>query len=166
MIMIRIRPKRQRNVGFEPLEGRLALSTGFATASPHLHAAIVRAAQHKVPASFKGQVSISGTELSTTNLTGHIGPDRFTGYGTGTVLGTQFQGGDVYLSNSNGTIHLALSPFFVRHAGRAKTRTFAITVVDATGKYAPFVDGTGTVTRWSVPARQNAHANVSGVFNL
>jgi hypothetical protein len=166
MIMIRIRPKRQRNVGFEALEGRLALSTALAPASPHLHAAVVRAAQHKVPASFKGRVSISGSALTTTNLTGHIGPDRFTGYGTGTVLGTQFQGGDVYLSNANGTIHLGLSPFFVKHVGRAKTRTFAITVIDATGKYTSFADTTGTVTRWKVPARQNAQANVTGVFNL
>jgi hypothetical protein len=111
-------------------------------------------------------VSISGSDLTTTNLTGHIGPDRFTGYGTGTVVGKQFQGGDVFLSNSQGTIHLGLSPFFVLHKGRAKTRTFAITVIDATGKYAAFDGSNGTVTRWNVPARQNAQANVTGVFNL
>src|SRR5206468_12413991 len=32
--MTRIRPKRQRHVGFEALEGRLALSTGMAVAPP------------------------------------------------------------------------------------------------------------------------------------
>ena len=77
--MMRIRPKRQRTVGFEALEGRLALSTGIAVASPHVHQAIVRAAQRSIPASFHGRTSISGSTLTTTNLTGKIGNDRFTG---------------------------------------------------------------------------------------
>jgi hypothetical protein len=155
MIMIRIRPKRRRNIAFEALEGRLALSTGMSLPSHQIHHAVVRSLQHKIPASFKGRVSISGSELTTTNLKGRIGPDRFTGYGTGTIVGNRFQGGDVFLSNSNGTIHLGLSPLFAVRVGKAKSQ-----------KYAPFVGSTGTVTRWNVPARQNAQASVSGVFNL
>jgi hypothetical protein len=164
--MTRIRRKRQRNVGFEALEGRLALSTGIAMPSPHIHEAIVRASQRSIPASFKGHVSISGSTLTTRNLKGHIGRYQFTGYGTGTVAGTQFEGGDVYLSNSQGSIHLGLSPTYAVRVGKATTRTFAIRVVDATGAYAPFAASTGTVTRWNVPARPNAVASFSAVFTL
>jgi hypothetical protein len=162
----RIRPKRQRTVGFEALEGRLVLSTGMAVASPQIHDAIVRASQRSVPASFKGRVSISGSTLTTTNLKGHIGPDLFTGYGTGTEVGKQFQGGDVYLSNSQGSIHLGLSPTYSVRVGKLSTRTFAITVVDATGKYTPFLTSTGTITKWNVPARTNALATFAAKFTL
>jgi hypothetical protein len=153
-------------VGFEALEGRLALSAGMAVASPHVHAAIVRASRHTIPATFKGVVSVSGTTLTTMNLTGHIGTDQFTGYGTGTVAGTQFQGGDVYLNNSQGTVHLGLSPIYSIRVGKAKTRTFSINVVDATGKYTPFLTSVGTITKWKVPARPNAVASFSGKFTM
>ncbi len=75
-------------------------------------------APRQVPVSFRGHVSVSGSTVTTTNLTGTIGRDHFTGYGTGTTSGTIFQGGDVYLSNSkpflwsrleNGRILLASS---------------------------------------------------------
>ncbi len=102
-MMTRIRPKRQRTVGFEALEGRLALSTG-GMASPHVHDAVVHAAQRAIPASFHGRTSISGSTLTTTSLTGKIGNDRFTGYGTGTMVGNLFESGNVYLSNSQGSV--------------------------------------------------------------
>ena len=66
--------------------------------------------QKTIPASFKGHVQLVGTELMTTNLTGTIGTDHFTGSGTGTVVGKQFEGGNVYLSNSKGTIQFSLGP--------------------------------------------------------
>jgi hypothetical protein len=165
-IMTRIRQARKRSVGFEALEGRLALSAGVSAAPSHIHAAAVRAIQHKLQASFKGIVSISGSQLNTMNLNGHIGPDRLSGYGTGTIANNQFQGGDAYLSNSLGSVHLRLSPFYVERVGKVKTRTFAISIVDATGKYAQFTTSTGHLTRWNVPARQNAQASFSGVFTL
>jgi hypothetical protein len=164
--MTRIRARRQRNVGFEALEGRLALSTGMAVASPHIHAAIVRASQHSIPASFRGHVSTIGSTVTTTNLKGTIGTDHFTGYGTGTAVGKQFQGGDVYLSNSQGSIHLAIGPSVVVHVRKSSTRTFGIDVVSATGKYAPFATGTGTLTKWNVPIKANATASFSGVFKI
>jgi hypothetical protein len=167
MIMTRIRPKRQWTVGFEALEGRLALSTGTAVASPHLHDAVVRASQTKVPASFRGIVSVNnGSTLTTTNLQGTIGRDHFTGYGTGTEAGKQFQGGDVYLSNGQGSIHLGLSPTYAVRKGKTSTRTFAITVVSADGKYAPYSAATGTITKWNVPDKSNAIARFSAIFTL
>jgi hypothetical protein len=163
--MTRVRPRRQRAVSFEALEGRLALSTGMAVAPPHFHDAIVRASQRKIPASFRGHVSTSGSTVTTTNLRGTIGGDHFTGYGTGTAVGKQFAGGNVYLSNSQGTIQLAVGATQVVHAGRAKTRTFGIEIVAATGKYASFAEGTGTLTKWNVPIKPNATASFSGFFN-
>jgi hypothetical protein len=164
--MTRIRPKRQRTVGFEALEGRLALSTGMAIASPHAHQAIVRALRRSIAASFKGQVSITGTTLSATNLHGHLGPDQLTGYGTGTEVGTQFEGGQVYLSNSQGTIQLGLGPTFLTRSGRAKTKTFAISIEAATGKYAAFATSTGRITKWNVPNTPNATGSFSAVFQI
>ena len=108
------RAKQKRTPRFEALEGRLALSTGMSMGLiPHPAHALVRSqsqAHRKVPASFTGHVSLSGSTLTTTNLTGTIGRDRFSGHGTGTVSGIIFQGGDVYLSNKQGSIHLKLSP--------------------------------------------------------
>jgi hypothetical protein len=164
--MMRNRRKRQRTVRFEALEGRLALSIGMGVASPHLHAAIVRTAQRSIPAAFTGHVSTNGSTLTTTNLRGHIGPDRFTGSGTGTEVGTQFQGGEVSLSNSRGTIQLQLGPFYADRVGKVTTQTFGITVVSATGRYAPYLTSAGHITRWSVPARAGAMASFAAVFTL
>ncbi len=165
--MMRIRPKRQHSVGFEALEGRLALSTGVAVASPHIHEAIVRASsQRSIPASFKGRVSISGSTLTTTNLRGHIGNDQFTGYSTGMEVGKQFEGGNVYLSNSKGSIQLGLGPSYTVSVGKKTTQTFSITVVGVTGKYAPYATSTATVTRWNIPDKPNATASFSAIFTL
>ncbi len=135
-------------------------------ASPHVRDAIERASERSIPASFVGHVSISGSTLTTTNLRGHIGKYQLTGYGTGAVAGKQFEGGDVYLGNSQGNIQLGLSPTYQVRAGRSLTRTFAISVVDATGAYAPFATSTGTITRWNVPAKPNATARFSALFTV
>jgi hypothetical protein len=162
--MTRIRPKRQRAVGFEALEGRLALSTGMAVAAPHAHHAIVRAAKRSIPASFHGRTSINGSALATTNLTGKIGTDRFTGYGTGTLVNNLFQSGTVYLSNSRGSVQLSLSAIQVKV--RKTTRLeFATTVVAASGKYATFVNDTGIINTWHVSPQPNAPASFSGKLN-
>jgi hypothetical protein len=163
--MTRIRPKRQRSVGFEALEGRLALSTGMAVASHHVHHAIVRAAQRSVPASFHGRTSISGSTLTTTNLRGNIGNDRFTGYGTGTMAGKYFQNGDVYLNNSQGTVQLSLTAIQVK-VRRKMRREVATMVVAASGKYAEFVNDTGMITTWHVAKRPNAPAHFAGTLNV
>jgi hypothetical protein len=162
--MTRIRPKRQRAVGFEALEGRLALSTGMAVASPHMHQAIMRATQRAIPASFHGRTSISGSTLTATNLTGKIGADRFTGDGTGTMVGTFFQSGNVYLSNSQGNIQLSLSTIQVK-VRKTMRREVATTVVAASGKYAPFVNDTGLITTWHVSNKPNAPAQFAGTLN-
>ena len=111
-------------------------------------------------------MSVSGSTVTMTNLTGTIGRDRFTGSGTGTVSGTIFQGGDVYLSNKKGTIHLRLSPATVTQVGKRIRQSVAVVALDSTGKYARFTGDTGTLTTWNVPARPNATASFSGVFNL
>jgi hypothetical protein len=162
--MTRIRPKRQRAVGFEALEGRLALSTGMAVASPHVHQAVVRAAQRSIPASFHGRTSISGSTLTTTNLTGKIGPDHFTGSGTGTIVGNLFQGGTVSLSNSQGTIQLSLTAIQVK-VRKTMRREVATMVVAASGKYASFINDPGIITTWHVSKNPNAPAHFAGTLN-
>ena len=170
--MNRNRARQKRTPRFEALEGRLVLSTGIATGViSHQAHALVRSqvqAQRQGPASFRGHVSVSGSTVTTTNLTGTIGRDRFTGSGTGTQSGIIFQGGDVYLSNKQGTIHLRLSPASVTQVGVRKRirQTVAVVALDATGKYAPFIGSPGKLTTWNVPAKPNATARFSGTFTL
>ena len=146
--MTRIRSKRQRSVGFEALEGRLALSAGMgaAVASHHAEVVVLRQTQKSIPASFKGHAQIvNGSELVTTGLTGTIGKDHFTGSGTGSVSGTQFEGGSVYLSNSKGTIQLSLGAAFVVKVRKSTRQEVSAVVVAASGKYASYVGMPGTL---------------------
>jgi hypothetical protein len=166
--MNRIRPRQKRTPSFEALEGRLVLSTVMGTGViSHQARAMVRSqAQHQVPASFTGHVSVSGSTITTTNLTGMIGRDRFTGYGTGTTSGIIFQGGDVYLSNKRGSVHLHLSPATVTQVGKRIRQSVAAVALESTGKYASFIGDTGTLKTWNVPAKPSATSTFSGVFNL
>jgi hypothetical protein len=169
LIMTRIRSKRRRSVGFEALEGRLALSAGMVTAmgSHHAVAAVAKPTQTSIPTSFKGHVQIlNRTQLIATGLTGTIGRDHFTGTGTGTEAGKQFEGGTVYLGNSQGSVQLQLSPAFKVKAGRSSKQEVSMVAVAATGKYASYVGITGTITTWNVPAKPSASANFSGSFKL
>ncbi len=166
--MNRIRPRQKRTPGFEALEGRLVLSTGMGTGeiSHHAHALVSSQPQRQVPASFRGHVSITGSTVTTTNLTGAIGRDRFTGYGTGTTSGTIFEGGDVYLSNKQGSIHLRLSPATVTQVGKRMRQSVAVVALDATGKYAQYTGSTGELTTWNIPGRPSATSSFSGVFTI
>jgi hypothetical protein len=166
--MKRIRSERQRSVAFEALEGRLALSAGMgmAVAAHHADAVVVRHIQKAIPASFKGHAQLNGSELVTTGLTGKIGKDHFTGSGTGTVNGTQFEGGNVYLSNSQGTIRLSLGSAFVVKVRRSTRQEVSAVVVAGSGKYASYVGATGTLTSWNTPTKPNAQASFAGTFNL
>ena len=134
-------------------------------ASPHVHDAIVRAAQRSIPATFQGRTSISGSTLTTTNLTGKIGNDRFTGYGTGTMVGNLFQSGNVYLSNSQGSVQLSLTAIEVQ-VRKTMRREVATTVVAASGKYASFVNDPGVITTWHVSNKPNAPAHFAGTINV
>ena len=172
--MNRIRTRQKRSLRFEALEGRLALSTGIGIGLgvgvvSHQAQVLVKSAaprQVQVPVSFRGHVSVSGLTVTTTNLTGTIGRDHFTGSGTGTTSGTSFEGGYVYLSNSKGSVTLQLSPATVTQVGKRTRQSVAFVAVESSGKYAPYVGNTGTLTTWNVPARPNATATFSGVFNL
>jgi hypothetical protein len=166
--MTRNRSKRRRSMGFEALEGRLALSAGMgmAVASHHAGAAVAKLTQTSIPASFKGHVQINGSQLMVTGLTGTIGRDHLTGSGTGTQAGKQFEGGNVYLSNSQGSVQLQLSPAFKVKVGRSSKQEVSMVAVAATGKYASYVGITGTITTWNVPAKPSASASFSGSFKL
>jgi hypothetical protein len=151
-------------VSFEALEGRLALSTGTSMALVWGHArAIVNSPTH-IPASFKGHVQIiNGTNLEVTGLRGKIAGNRMTGYGNGTVAGEQFEGGNVYLSNGAGTVELGLGASFVVKVRRSSRQEVQVVVLNATGKYAPFVGITGTMTTWNI--KPTGTANFSGAFS-
>jgi hypothetical protein len=155
-------------VGFEALEGRLTLSSGIgaAVASHHTHVVVMRQIHKSIPASFKGYTQLTnGTELVTTNLRGKIGKDHFTGSGTGTVAGTLFQGGNVYLSNANGTIQLGLGAAYVTKPGKHPRQAVPVVVVAATGKYASFVGLTGLLNTWNTPSKPSGTASFAGHFN-
>ena len=164
--MNQLRPRQKRSLGFEALEGRLTLSTGLAAASPHAHALAMSQTQDQIPATFRGHTSINGSTEETSDLTGRIGHDRFTGSGSATISGTIVQGGDAYLSNSRGSIQFSLGAASVTKVGRRTRQAVPIVVTEATGKYAQFSGTTGLLTTWNVPARANATATFSGFLNM
>jgi len=160
--MTRVRPKRQRHVGFEALEGRLALSTGMAVAPPHA-TALVALAQRLIPASIKSQVSIiNGSTVQVTSLNGKLGKSRFTGSGGGILVGSQFQGGDIFLSNAKGSIHLSLGPAPVIQVGQKLKLTVAIIALESTGKYNLVTGSSGSLNVTIPPAPKPA--SISGGF--
>ncbi len=166
--MMRIRSKRQRRVGFEALEGRLALSAGMGIAAASHHAELrhLQQPQHMISASFKGHVQVSGTTVVTSNLTGTIGPARFTGSGTGTVAGKIFQGGTVDLTSvtGDGTIQLRLGATQTVKKGRSSIQYVSVVVASATGNYVNYTGMAGTMTSWDVPIKPSASARFSGTF--
>jgi hypothetical protein len=164
--MTRNRSRRQRSVGFEALEGRLVLSAsvGTAAASHHAVPAVAKLAQKSIPAAFKGHVQVLNGSLVATGLTGTIGTDHFTGSGTGTEVGKQFEGGVVNLSNGKGSVQVELSPAFTVKVGRSSKQEVTMVAMAASGKYASYVGMTGTITTWNVPAKSSASASFSGSF--
>jgi len=164
----RSRLSRQRDLAFEALEGRLALSAGMrvGVAAHHGAAVAMSQIQKAIPASFKGQSQIvNGSELVTTNLRGTIGRAHFTGSGTGTVAGTQFLGGHVYLSNGRATIQLELGSAYVVKVRKHSRQQVNAVVVAASGNYASFVGMTGTLNSWHTPAKPSGSATFGGFFN-
>jgi hypothetical protein len=161
MIVNKIRPKQKRSLNLEVLEGRLTLSAGLAVASPHTHALVRNLAPHKITATFKGHASLDGSTPVIPDLTGRIGHDLFSGNGSATFSGNLLQGGDVYLSNSQGSLHLQLGTAVGKHP-RQKV---PIVVVEATGAYAQFTGMSGVLTSWNVPARPGAISKFSGYIS-
>jgi hypothetical protein len=162
MIVNKIRPKQKRSLNLEVLEGRLTLSTGLALAAPHTHALVRSLAQHKIVATFRGHTSFNGSTPVIPDLTGRVGNDSFTGNGSATVAGNVLQGGDVFLGNSQGSLHLQLGTAVGKHP----RQKIPIVVVEATGKYAQLTGLTGILTKYNVPARPGAISTFSGNLNI
>ncbi len=160
-----IRPRQNRTPAFESLEGRLALSTGLAVASPHAHAPDMARPAGSISATFKGHTTTDGSTETTPDLTGRIGTDRFTGSGSSTTSGKIVQGGEADLSNSQGTIQFRLESASVSQVAHRTRQAVPIVVTEATGKYAPYVGSTGELTTWNVPARSGATSTFSGYIN-
>jgi hypothetical protein len=160
--MNKIGPRQKRSLSFEALEGRLTLSSSLHVASPHIQALVMSHTQAGIPATFSGRTSINGSTVVISGLTGRIGNDRFSGHGSGPTSGNIFQGGDIVLSNSHGTVHLKLSAATVTQVGKRSRQEVPLTVVESTGKYAKYTGATGFVTTWNIPARPNATSTFSG----
>ena len=163
--MNQTRPKQKRCPSLEVLEGRLTLSTGLAVVSPHTHAPVTDLAQHRIRATFKGHTSINGSTGVTPDLTGRIGNNRFTGSLSATASNDIVQSGDVYLSNSQGSLHLQLGTASVIGVGKRSKQRVPLVVVGATGRYAQLTGMTGMVTTWNVPANPNRASTFSGFFD-
>jgi hypothetical protein len=166
MIMNKIRPKQKRSLSLEVLEGRLTLSTGLAVTSPHTHALVRSLTQHKIQAAFKGHTSINGQTELIPDLTGRIGNNRFTGYGTGTISNNIVQSGDVYLSNSQGSLHLQFGTASVIQVGKRSRQEVPVVVLESTGKDARLTGMTGMLTTWNIPASPNRTSTFSGFLDL
>jgi hypothetical protein len=149
-------------LGFEALEGRLALSSGIDVPSHHIHAAIERVSQRNIPASFQGRTTITGSTLTISSLTGRIRSDRFTGYGSATIGGNVFYSGNVFLSNRRGSVQLELETGQTVQIGKSSREVIPVVVVAASGKYALYVNHLGAITTWNVPTKPNAPARFSG----
>ena len=156
--MTRIRSKRQRSVAFEALEGRLALSAGMGTAVASHHAdARGREPDPEIDPSFLQRPRADRQRVGADDH----GPDRDNRHGPFHRLparerwrGRYSQGGNVYLSNSKGTIQLGPRPRLCRQGRKAlKAGSLGLVVVGATGKYAPYVGLTGLLTTWNIPAK-------------
>jgi hypothetical protein len=168
LIMKSMRSKRLRFLGFESLEGRLALSTGMGIAAVSHPAGAVEMSQTQrtIPASFKGHVQIiNGTEMMTTNLRGTIGTDHLTGSGTGVVAGRLFMGGTVSLNNSLGSMQLELGSSYTVKVKRHSRQEVNLVVVAGTGKYASYVGATGLLNSWNTPVKPTSTATFGGYFN-
>ena len=166
--MSRVHPRRNRTPRFEALEGRLTLSTAPALGilSHQTHALVMSPAQRRVPVSFTGQVSQTASAFTIKHLRGSIGTNRFVGSASGTLSAGIVQGGDVYLSNSFGTVHLTLGPASLTQVGKRLRQSVPVVAVNSTGRYAQFVGDTGTLTSWSAPGKRNANISFGGTFNL
>jgi hypothetical protein len=76
------------------------------------------------------------------------------------------QGGDVYLSNSQGTLHLKLGAGSITGVGKHSKQEVPILVQQATGKYARLNGTTGLLTTWNIPANPNRLSNFSGYLSM
>ena len=161
-----IRRRRKSSFSIEALEGRLTLSTGLAAPSPHAHAMVMHASSGQIRATFKGHTSINGSTESTPDLTGKIGPDRFTGYGSGTTSNNIVQSGEVFLSNSQGSIQLQLGTASVSHIRKKIRQKVPILIQQSTGKYAQWSGLSGVLTTWNTPSRPKAISTFSGFLSL
>jgi hypothetical protein len=144
----------------------LTLSTGLAMPSPYTDALALSGGHGKIKATFKGQTTINGSTEVVPDLTGRIGNQQFSGYGSGTTSDNIVQSGEVFLSNSQGSIQLQLGTASVTRVRRRIRQRVPILVQQATGQYAQWAGLTGQLTTWNTPSRPNATASFSGYLEL
>jgi hypothetical protein len=163
--MKKFRRTQRRALGFESLEGRLTMSAGLAGASLHTHALVMKAIQRTIPFTFRGHTSTNGSMRTIPDLAGKIGNVRFNGTGSVTTAGTRVLGGDAYLTSGQGSIHLQFGSGSVTGVGRRQRQRVPITIVGATGLYAPYIGTTGMETAWNVPTNPKQLSSFSGYIN-
>jgi hypothetical protein len=119
-----------------------------------------------IPAAFRGHTSTIGLAQTTPDLTGRIGKARFTGHGSATISGAGVQSGDVWLSNSQGSIHFTLGVVSVTQQGKKTRPTVPIVVVGSTGAYAPYTGKTGVLDAWHISANPRRLSYFGGYLNM
>jgi hypothetical protein len=146
-IMKRFRPTRQTTAVFETLEGRWALSAGLAVVSHHADAAVRSHSPRKVPVFISGELSVGGgTTATVTNVAGRIGKADFdSGSGSGTISGNEFQGGDIEVSNGQGTIELGLGAARIVIIGGYQKMNVKVVAVNGGGAYSQVTGSTGSL---------------------
>jgi hypothetical protein len=148
----------------ESLEGRLAMSGGAAA----LHASGAEVFAHRIPKAIpltlSAHFSYSGSSVLINGAGGKLGKVHFTGQGSGTLVGSQFEGSSVVLSNAAGSITLDFGPGTVKRAGKNTRLKVTVIAESASGAYNLISGSVGSVTVLT-PIKNGAVSAVKGDFN-
>jgi hypothetical protein len=163
-MMTKARSARQRRMQIEALEGRLAMSGGVAA----LHSNGAEVFAHKIPKTipitYTAHFSYSGSSVLISGASGKLGKIHLTGQGSGTIVGDQFEGSSVVLSNAAGTITLDFGPGTLKRAGKNVKLKVTVSAELATGAYNMVEGSMGNVTELT-PIKVGAASKGKGDFN-
>jgi hypothetical protein len=162
--MTKARPARQRRMQIEALEGRLAMSGGAAA----LHSNGAEVFAHKIPKTIpitiSAHYSYSGSSVLISGAGGKLGKIHLTGQGSGMLVGEQFEGSTVVLSNAAGTITLEFGPGTLKRAGKNVKLKVTVSAESSTGAYNMVGGSMGSVTVVT-PIKVGAASAIKGDFN-
>jgi hypothetical protein len=156
---------RRCHIAFETLEKRLALSGAAAAARLHGAEVFAHRMPKKIPIALTGQVSvINGATITVSGVTAKLGKVRFSGTGSGTLSGRQFEGGSVLLSNASGGVTLLLGTASAKHAGKNTKLKVTVTAENGTGGFVQLDKAAGSVNL-VIPDKAGAASSFKGTFN-
>lgn len=148
--MFAVRPRRRvrRCVGFESLEGRLALASGLSAAALSPAALVGSASTSRVNGALRGSIQLmkNSNTVMFTNMRGTLDGSSLSGSGRGFILMSQFRFALLEFQGREGSVSLVLGQAPIRQSGASGVITVPFTVRNgSTGKFAKLDGGTGTI---------------------